>query len=79
MRILIVESSMLLLLTTVTTGCVGSSSVTKQPQALPASTEQAIKETVLTSTPTPTAKTTDNSTPEASIGTIPTRCENSHL
>jgi len=79
MRILIVESSMLLLLTAVTTGCVGSSSVTKQPQALPASTEQATKEAVLTSTPTPTRKITDNSTPKATIATNPTRCENSQL
>ncbi|MEH2295907.1 DUF4232 domain-containing protein [Nostoc sp.] len=79
MRILILESSMLLLLTAVTTGCVGSSSVTKQPQALPASTEQATKETVLTSTPTPTAKSIENSTPEATIATNPTRCETSQL
>ncbi|MEH1840754.1 MAG: DUF4232 domain-containing protein [Nostoc sp.] len=79
MRILIVESSMLLLLTAVTTGCVGSSSVTKQQQALPASTEQAIKATVLTSKPTPTEKTTDNSTPQATIATNPTRCETSQL
>ncbi|MHC5609821.1 MAG: DUF4232 domain-containing protein [Nostoc sp.] len=79
MRILIMQSSMLLLLTAVTTGCVGSSSVTKQPQALPASTEQATKETVLTSTPTPTEKTTDNSTPEATTATNPTRCETSQL
>ncbi|MEH1937221.1 MAG: DUF4232 domain-containing protein [Nostoc sp.] len=79
MRILIVESSMLLLLTAVTTGCVGSSSVIKQPQALSASTEQPTKATVLTSTPTPTEKTTDNSTPEATIGTNPTRCETSQL
>ncbi|MEH2378719.1 MAG: DUF4232 domain-containing protein [Nostoc sp.] len=79
MRILIVESSMLLLLTAMTSGCVGSSSVTKQPQALPASTEQATKETVLTSTPTPTQKTTENSTPEATIATNPTRCETSQL
>ena len=79
MRILIMQSSMLLLLTAVTTGCVGSSSVTKQPQALPASTEQPTKETVLTSTPTPTQKTTENSTPQATIATNPTRCENSQL
>ncbi|MEH2326978.1 MAG: DUF4232 domain-containing protein [Nostoc sp.] len=79
MRISIVESSMLLLLTAVTTGCIGSSSVTKQPQALSASTEQATKATVLTSTPTPTEKTTDNSTPQATIATNPTRCETSQL
>ena len=79
MRILIVESTMLLLLTAVTTGCVGSSSVTKQQQALPASTEQATKATVLTSTPTPTEKTTDNSTPQATIATNPTRCKTSQL
>ena len=80
MRISIVESSMLLLLTVVTTGCVGSSSVTKQPQAAPpASTEQATKATVLTSTPTPTEKITDNSTPQATIATNPTRCETSQL
>lgn len=70
---------MLLLMTAVTTGCIGSSSVTKQPQALPASTEQATKETVLTSTPTPTAKSIDHSTPEATIATNPTRCETSQL
>ncbi|BBD65865.1 hypothetical protein NIES4072_04560 [Nostoc commune NIES-4072] len=79
MRISIVESSMLLLLTAVTSGCVGSSSVTNQPQALPASTEQATKATVLTSTPTPTRKTTDNSTPQATSATNPTRCETSQL
>ncbi|MEH2414614.1 DUF4232 domain-containing protein [Nostoc sp.] len=79
MRILIVESSMLLLLSAVTTGCVGSSSVTKQPQALPASTEQATKATVLTSTPTPTEKTTDNSTPQAPTARNPRRCETSQL
>ncbi len=73
------QSSVLLLLSAVTTGCVGSSSVTKQPQALPASTEQATKATVLTSTPTPTEKTTDNSTPQATIATNPTRCETSQL
>ncbi len=70
---------MLLLLITVTTGCVGSSSVTKQQQALPANTEQATKATVLASTPTPTEKTTDNSTPQATIATNPTRCETSQL
>ncbi|MEH2434009.1 MAG: DUF4232 domain-containing protein [Nostoc sp.] len=79
MRISIVESSILLLLTTMTTGCVGYSSVTKQQQALPANTEQATKATVLTSTPTPTEKTTDNSTPQATIATNPTRCETSQL
>ncbi|MEH2001859.1 MAG: DUF4232 domain-containing protein [Nostoc sp.] len=79
MRILIMQSSVLLLLSAVTTGCVGSSSVTKQPQALPASTEQATKATVLTSTPTPTEKTTDNSTPQATIATNPRRCETSQL
>lgn len=72
------QSSMLLLLTAVTTSCVGSSSVTKQPQALPASTEQATKEAVLTSTPTPTRKITE-STPQPTIATNPTRCENSQL
>ncbi len=79
MRILIVESSLLLLLTTVTTGCVGSPSVTKQPQALPASTEQPTKETVLNSIPTPSEKTTDNSPPEATTATNSTRCETSQL
>ncbi|MHC5595340.1 MAG: DUF4232 domain-containing protein [Nostoc sp.] len=79
MRILIVESSMLLLLSAMTTGCVGSSSVTKQPQALPASTEQPTKEAVLASTPTPSEKTTETSTPEATIPTNPTRCETSQL
>jgi hypothetical protein len=79
MRILIMESSMLLLLTAVTTGCVGSPSVTKQTQALPAITQQPTKEAVLTSTPIPTGKTTDNSTPEATIATNPTRCETSQL
>ncbi|ACC84222.1 DUF4232 domain-containing protein [Nostoc punctiforme] len=79
MRILIMESSMLLLLTAVTTGCVSSPSVTKQPQALPAITEQPTKATVLTSTPTPTAKTTENSTPQPTIATNLTRCETSQL
>ncbi|MEH1918379.1 DUF4232 domain-containing protein [Nostoc sp.] len=79
MRILIVESSMLLLLTAMTTGCVGSSSVTKQSQALPASTEQPTKEAVLNSTLTPTAKPIEHSTPEATIATNPTRCETSQL
>ncbi|MEH1904418.1 MAG: DUF4232 domain-containing protein [Nostoc sp.] len=79
MRILIVQGSMLLLLTAVTTGCVGSSSVTKQPQALVANTEQPTKEAVLTSTPTPTEKTTENSTSKATIATNPTRCETSQL
>jgi Protein of unknown function (DUF4232) len=79
MRILIVKSSMLLLLTAVTTGCVGSSSVTKQQQALPASTEQATKATVFTSTPTPTEITTNNSTPQANIATNPPRCETNQL
>ncbi|MEH2172988.1 DUF4232 domain-containing protein [Nostoc sp.] len=79
MRILIVESGMLLLLTAMTTGCVGSSSVTKQPQALPASTEQPTKEAVLNSTPTPTAKPIQHSTPEATTATNPTRCETSQL
>ncbi|MCW5316603.1 DUF4232 domain-containing protein [Nostoc sp. KVJ3] len=79
MRILIVESSMLLLLTVMTTGCVGSDSVTKQPQALPATTEQPPKEAVLNSTPTSTGKTTDNSTPQATIATNSTRCETSQL
>ncbi|MEH1781011.1 MAG: DUF4232 domain-containing protein [Nostoc sp.] len=79
MRILIVESSLLLLLTVMTTGCVGSSSVTKQPQPLPASTEQPTKEAVLSSTPTPSVKSTENSTPEATIATNPTRCETSQL
>jgi|GEM_PF-1774838 hypothetical protein len=79
MRILIVESSLLLLLTAVTTGCVGSPSVTKQPQALPASTEQPTKETVLNSIPTPSEKTTDNSPPEATTATNSTRCETSQL
>lgn len=73
------QSSMLLLLTAMTTGCVGSSSVTKQPQALPAITEQPTKATVLTSTPTSIGKTTENSTPEATIATNPTRCETSQL
>lgn len=73
------ESSLLLLLTAVTTGCVGSSSVTKPPQGLPASTEQPTKEAVLSSTPTPTAKPIENSTPEATIATNPTRCETSQL
>jgi hypothetical protein len=71
MRILIVKASMLLLLTAVTTGCVNSSSVTKQP---PASTEQPTKEAVLTSTPTP-----ENPTPQATTATNPTRCETSQL
>lgn len=79
MRILIVESSMLLLLTAMTTGCVGSSSVTKQSQALPASTEQPTKEAVLNSTLTPTAKPIEHSTPEATIATNPRRCETSQL
>ncbi len=79
MRILIVKSSMLLLLTAMTTGCVGSSSVTKQPQALPASTEQPTKEAVLNSTAIPTAKPIEHSTPEATIATNPTRCETSQL
>lgn len=79
MRILIREGSLLLLLTAVTTGCVNSSSVIKQPQALPVSTEQPTKATVLTSTPTPAGKTTENSTPEATIATNPTRCETSQL
>ncbi|MEH2159883.1 MAG: DUF4232 domain-containing protein [Nostoc sp.] len=79
MRIPIIESSMLLLLTAVTTGCVGSPSVTKQTQALPAITQQPTKEAVLTSTPTPTEKTTDNSTPESIIATNPSRCETSQL
>ena len=79
MRILIVKGSVLLLLTAVTTGCIGSSSVTKQPQALPVSTEQPTKATVLTSTPTPAGKTTQNSTPEATIAINPTRCETSQL
>ncbi|MEH1965884.1 DUF4232 domain-containing protein [Nostoc sp.] len=79
MRILIMEGSLLLLLTAVTTGCVSSSSVTKQPQALPANTEQPTKQTVLTSTPTPTGKTIENSTPQATIATNPTRCETSQL
>ncbi|MBE8989731.1 DUF4232 domain-containing protein [Nostoc sp. LEGE 12450] len=79
MRILIMESSMLLLLIAVTTGCVSSPSVTKQPQALPAITEQPTKATVLTSTPTPTAKTTESSTPQPTIATNPTRCETSQL
>lgn len=79
MRILIIQSSVLLLLTAMTTGCVSSSSVTKQPQPLPASTEQPTKATVLTSTPTPAGKTTENSTPEATIATNPTRCETSQL
>lgn len=73
------EGSLLLLLTAVTTGCVNSSSFTKQPQALPVNTEQPTKATVLTSTPTPIRKTTDNSTPEATIATNPTRCETSQL
>lgn len=73
------EGSLLLLLTMVTTGCVGSSSVTKQLQALPAITEQPTKATVLTSTPIPIGKTTENSTPEATIATNPTRCETSQL
>ncbi|MDZ8264556.1 DUF4232 domain-containing protein [Nostoc sp. ChiQUE01b] len=79
MRILFMESSLLLLLTAVTTGCVGSSSVTKQTQALPTITEQPTKEAVLTSTPTPTAKPIEHSTPEATIATNPTRCETSQL
>ncbi|MEH1898581.1 DUF4232 domain-containing protein [Nostoc sp.] len=79
MRILIMESSMLLLLTAITTGCVSSPSVTKQTQALPAITEQPTKEAALTSTPTPTGKTTDNSTPEATTVTNPTRCETNQL
>ncbi|MEH2196304.1 MAG: DUF4232 domain-containing protein [Nostoc sp.] len=79
MRIPIIESSMFLLLTAVTTGCVGSSSITKQTQALPTITQQPTKEAVLTSTPTPTEKTTDNSTPEPTIATNPTRCETSQL
>ncbi|MEH1771336.1 MAG: DUF4232 domain-containing protein [Nostoc sp.] len=79
MRILIVEGSLLLLLTAMTTGCVGSSSVIKQPQALPASTEQPTKEAVLSSTPTPTAKSIEHSTPEATIATNPPRCETSQL
>ncbi|MEH2216073.1 MAG: DUF4232 domain-containing protein [Nostoc sp.] len=73
------ESSMLLLLTAITTGCVSSPSVTKQTQALPAITEQPTKEAALTSTPTPTGKTTDNSTPEATTVTNPTRCETNQL
>ncbi|MEH1940573.1 MAG: DUF4232 domain-containing protein [Nostoc sp.] len=79
MRILIVESSMLLLLTAMTTGCVGSSSVTKQPQALPASPEQPTKKAVLNSTATPIAKPIEHSTPEATTATNPTRCETSQL
>ncbi|MEH2346680.1 MAG: DUF4232 domain-containing protein [Nostoc sp.] len=79
MRILIIKSSMLLLLTAITTGCVGSPSVTKQTQALPAITEQPTKEAALTSTPTPTGKATDNSTPEATIATNPPRCETNQL
>ncbi|WP_392533933.1 DUF4232 domain-containing protein [Nostoc sp. C117] len=79
MRILIMEGSLLLLLTAVTTGCVGSSSVTKQSQTLPASTEQPTKQTVLASTPTPTGKATENSTPEATTATNPTGCETSQL
>ncbi|MEH2025407.1 DUF4232 domain-containing protein [Nostoc sp.] len=79
MRILIVESSMLLLLTAVTTGCVGSPSITKQTQALPRITEQPTKEAVLTSTPTPAAKPIEHSTPEATTATNPTRCETSQL
>ncbi|MDZ8227819.1 DUF4232 domain-containing protein [Nostoc sp. ChiVER01] len=79
MRISIVKSSILLLLTAMTTGCVGSSSVTKQPQALPTSTEQPTKEAVLNSTATPTAKPIEHSTPEATIAANPTRCETSQL
>ncbi|MEH2309863.1 MAG: DUF4232 domain-containing protein [Nostoc sp.] len=79
MRILIRESSLLLLLTAVTTSCVGSPSVTKQTQALPTITEQPTKEAVLTSTPTPPEKTIENSTPEATTATNLTRCETSQL
>ncbi|MDF5706417.1 MAG: DUF4232 domain-containing protein [Nostoc sp. S4] len=79
MRILILEGSILLLLTAMTAGCVGSSSVTKQPQALPASTQQVTKQTVLTSTPTATEKTTELPTSQVTIATNPTRCETSQL
>ncbi|MEH2213472.1 MAG: DUF4232 domain-containing protein [Nostoc sp.] len=73
------ESSLLLLLTAVTTGCVSSPSVTKQTQTLPTITEQPTKEAVLNSTLTPTAKPIEHSTPEATTATNPTRCETSQL
>ncbi|WP_334841594.1 DUF4232 domain-containing protein [Nostoc sp.] len=79
MRILFMESSLLLLLTAVTTGCVSSPSVTKQTQTLPTITEQPTKEAVLNSTLTPTAKPIEHSTPEATTATNPTRCETSQL